>query len=618
MSERGDDDEDFEVITDKDFAKYPLQRPRHLWKPLNGDRQVRLLKIFPTVKDEGLPEDTIECRLETWDLDSAKGRYDALSYAWGAEGNGFEYIQCDNITKKIWRNLHQALIQLRRKISSKATRQTKLIWVDALCIDQTDMLERQNQIGLMKDIFGFAAQVLIWLGEHDEVSRQVWKSTEGAEPGSVTETLRNLFQWNMSMRESFVRRPWFHRVWTLQEVVLSRKATMLCGEGELDWATFCTIWKDRYHFMMNLKPEFRQERVDHIEKNISFTGLLQCFDIQQQIWQKNGETNMSLPLSEIIIRTWYRFATEDYDRIYAIIGLIDVAKYPLLRTPDYSGSILEFFVAVTKLAIQVDQTPALLNLAGLSPDDVKSIEDENSLSTATQAVEGKVEAGESSSPASNQNSPEKAGAVSRSTRRPSWVPDWKQKGYENSWLFRQLESDDSDARIHANPEKTGGHWYASRDAAERVWEPRFDENRLHILGHFVGYLPTRYGNPGNFTMTAISDGNAYDLHWVGENPIKDGEEYTIERAGMPYYGTTARDADVVCVFEGIRTLFLVRMMFEFPWSIWGAMEFLKEDTQYKGLKFNCYLVGPVQIEGLELKENPSLGRGSNHWQFIVH
>lgn len=576
-----DDIDDFHIITDQDFAKYPFKATQGPWKPLSGPRSIRLLKIFPSVRPAASDEETIECRLEDWNLDQASGKYEALSYAWGEPGNGFAYIQCDHVTMRIWRNLYQALRRLRDKINGGKTRQTRLIWVDALCIDQTNMLERQQQILLMKKIFGSASQVLIWLGEHDKASHKMWQSVKGVQPGSSKELIRNAIQWNVKMQDSFIRRPWFRRLWTLQEAVLSSKATFLCGDDEMDWTMFCTIWKARYEFMKSLKPEIRESRIDHIQESLDFIGLMNCFDIHQRRFDNSDNSFKTLPLSEIIIRTWYRDAKEAHDRIYALLGLIDLGKYAGLEMPDYSQSPLELFINVTKTAMRVDGMPALLNIAGISPDD-------SALEMNLRSL----------------------------IHRPSWVPDWRKHGWENNWLTARLASDDSNARMRPDAD--------TLLLEPRPWIPIFEGNRLVIRGHIVGHLfqprlnqslPSHDSDPPTFKVAGLSWGSSGQLRWVSR-ALGDKTEHTILRSRLPYDGETTKEGDVVCALEGIRSLFLVRMMFPFDFGEWGALEWLKEDVTYRGLELNCLLIGPVFIDDVELMENPSLGDG--HWSLIIN
>ena len=586
-------EDDAHMVTADDFVRYPRQARRQLWEPLTSPRSIRLLKLYPAPVQNTLVDQTPICTLETWNLDAAQGKYEALSYAWGLQGHAPQQIECNQITTNIWPNLHLALTALRQKLSKGTVRKSKLIWVDALCINQdTDkagMEERQKQILLMKDIFGFAAKVLIWLGSHDQASRQMWHSTQGVQPDSPMEQLRNAFQWgNLRMRQDFINRPWFHRVWTLQEACLSHKATLLCEEDELDWATFCTVWRKRYDFMKNLKPEYREPRTDHIDESLAFIGLINCFDMQTQMRGPEGERTFTLPLSEIIIRSWYRQATDLHDRIYALLGLIDITKYPGLEQVDYSKPLTEVFTEVTKIAMTVDQTPALLNIAGISSDG---------------------------SQVANKESLEFKGSLIN--LRPSWVPDWSKKGAENTWLISRLASDDSKARISPSPESR--HSWSVSSAS---WQPRFEDSRLHILGYFLGPIQ-KCRQPDSISKFELTPVTWYisGLRWV-EKPKGDTswnkKDWAVPSAGLPCYGETTKEGDVICAFEGIRSLFLVRLLFK--WTEWDTYgwEWLKEDQQYNGLKLNCQLIGPVFVPGLDLAENPSLGYSNNYWDIILN
>lgn len=109
----------------------------------------------------------------------------------------------------------------------------KVFWIDAICIDQNDFDERPVQIRLIGNIYSRAQAVRIWLGEAADDS-----------DGSM-EVLRQIFDaipfhklrlCNRRARsEDFLplgkifQRPWWHRVWVIQEFVLARQAIMVCG-----------------------------------------------------------------------------------------------------------------------------------------------------------------------------------------------------------------------------------------------------------------------------------------------------------------------------------------------------------------------------------------------------
>lgn len=80
--------------------------------------------------------------------------YEALSYVWGS-GELCHTIVCDGKALKITRNLYRALHFFRRKRRSRA------LWVDAICINQSNMAEKEIQIPLMRDIYTQASKVLM-------------------------------------------------------------------------------------------------------------------------------------------------------------------------------------------------------------------------------------------------------------------------------------------------------------------------------------------------------------------------------------------------------------------------------------------------------------------------
>ncbi|PMD45587.1 HET-domain-containing protein, partial [Hyaloscypha variabilis F] len=130
--------------------------------PLPGDRYIRLLRIV-----EGDAE-CISITLHTFPLEQLPD-YDALSYTWGkaisADGdddnNGpdiYYEILINTEPFSITENLYDGLAELRKEVMG-------YLWVDALCIDQTNIDEQASQVPLMGDIYSSASCVIIWLGE---------------------------------------------------------------------------------------------------------------------------------------------------------------------------------------------------------------------------------------------------------------------------------------------------------------------------------------------------------------------------------------------------------------------------------------------------------------------
>ncbi|KAH8883497.1 heterokaryon incompatibility, partial [Thozetella sp. PMI_491] len=86
--------------------------------------------------------------------------YEALSYVWGPP-NFSESISCHGVACKVTPNLLAALRRLRY------TNKDRTLWVDAICIRQSDIDERIQQVSRMGDIYSQASRVLVWLGDED-------------------------------------------------------------------------------------------------------------------------------------------------------------------------------------------------------------------------------------------------------------------------------------------------------------------------------------------------------------------------------------------------------------------------------------------------------------------
>lgn len=133
---------------------------RVFWQfpPLDSQsNDIRLLALMP-----GVGKTMIRCKQVNASLDDDIS-YEALSYAWG-DPHSKAFIEFESLPFPITANLYSALQQLR-PISAP-----RYLWIDALCIDQTNVSEKSHQVQLMGDIYKRAARVLVWLGEADEDS----------------------------------------------------------------------------------------------------------------------------------------------------------------------------------------------------------------------------------------------------------------------------------------------------------------------------------------------------------------------------------------------------------------------------------------------------------------
>ena len=120
---------------------------------------IRILQVHATVGAEK-NSTTLACDLFVADLD-AKPNFAALSYVWSAPGP-FK-LNCGSVEIPVTENCFSALRHIRDKIGTFA------VWVDAVCINQKDNIEKGTQIPLMGDICSSAREVFVWMGETSPV-----------------------------------------------------------------------------------------------------------------------------------------------------------------------------------------------------------------------------------------------------------------------------------------------------------------------------------------------------------------------------------------------------------------------------------------------------------------
>jgi Heterokaryon incompatibility protein (HET) len=190
--------------------------------PLAPDH-IRLLYIEP-----GVDESPIRCRLVTTSLE-ASPPYEALSYTWGSTEKD-STITCDNVPIFVTQNLYDAIKYLRNSENER------IMWIDAVCINQRNDQERTEQVGIMKVIYAKASRVVIWLGRETSEDKGAFFILSRFKElfakyglvevvGPIPDTDLGFPQWSDPEWSALVRlfqREWFRRIWVVQEATVSK------------------------------------------------------------------------------------------------------------------------------------------------------------------------------------------------------------------------------------------------------------------------------------------------------------------------------------------------------------------------------------------------------------
>ncbi|KAI2488503.1 heterokaryon incompatibility protein [Pyrenophora tritici-repentis] len=127
-------------------------------------REIRLLKLLPQDGNSKF-KNTPSCDIFHTSLNK-NPKFIALSYVWG-NAKDLGVIRVKDCTVKVTKNLYEAMMALGPR------KEPLVIWIDALCINQSDDNEKSWQVGLMADIYRRVHKVVAWLGPADDDSNQV-------------------------------------------------------------------------------------------------------------------------------------------------------------------------------------------------------------------------------------------------------------------------------------------------------------------------------------------------------------------------------------------------------------------------------------------------------------
>ena len=152
----------------------------------------------------------IECQLITCPLihSGSPHPFEALSYRWGSDDDQ-KPVYIDGYEVPVNRNLYAALSRLQDRFIER------IIWVDAICIDQKNDDEKGSQIQLMAKIFSKATRVLVWLGKERDNSDTAFKKIHQlvANDEPINSFLNVEAQEAISM---LLKRRWFQRIWVIK------------------------------------------------------------------------------------------------------------------------------------------------------------------------------------------------------------------------------------------------------------------------------------------------------------------------------------------------------------------------------------------------------------------
>ena len=303
------------------------------YKPINLEGPAfRLLRLL-----KGTGPD-IKCELfEAWLSIEDLIPYEAVSYTWGSMELSAS-VDVDGQTLHITENLYLALNYLRLGGADR------ILWVDAICIDQGNHQERGHQVQQMGSVYSQADRVVIWLGPATDDTNVLLDSLKRLEQESKRYTCsrwtltdrrwRNVWSslqlelmdknWNLAVRqctglESLLERPWFKRVWILQEVANAKRAIVCSGSRSLSARIFALAPS-----LVNVTPGFHCQAV---------------LDIMPGSSRKESWWNQRRDLQTLLFKFSRSNAGDPRDMVYALLGICSDARDEDFIAVDYTKEL---------------------------------------------------------------------------------------------------------------------------------------------------------------------------------------------------------------------------------------------------------------------------------------
>jgi hypothetical protein len=359
---------------------------RFPYRKLEGRTKIRLLKLFPEcheslaskVLGRKLHETDLFGTLIEVDLDGLPS-YECLSYTWGRSDPSC-VLWLDESMIPISDNLDLALRCLQLED------QPRLLWVDFVCINQMDLHERKNQVQLMHDIFSNAKKVVAYLGHEADGSERIPELLTkicSAHDLAMDANLKKMHctPWALSHCDlppsedalwqalrKFLTRPWFFRVWILQEALAAKKLDIMCGtwiaSAEFVFTALILSICHRFPgstFSLELNMPWEDENI----RGCSQVTLMHELGICNWIFQSLGKEPKQWSLIEVLERSRYASASDPRDRVFALLNLCKEGKDGGFQ-PDYTETVRETFIRTAEFLISSGQGAKVLLNAFLS------------------------------------------------------------------------------------------------------------------------------------------------------------------------------------------------------------------------------------------------------------
>jgi len=338
-----------------------LEKPDRLYiyDKIVTSTEIRLLYLVPSTISR-----VICCRMEHHPLDQAP-EYEAISYTWG-DNSRTQEILIDGCRFKITQNAYDSLYN--RSFYARTVR----VWIDSICIDQEDPIEKAKQVRLMTKIYKQASQVIVFLGNRpdahmiNDVLDELNRRRKWYDDSVLGEELHREYilqeaspRWQAFL--NFLDQPWFGRIWVLQEVAVAKTVHAIYGNRYIDWETLVEVLRT---FISEISADCQSLLYSAENYNTRQVSNAPAYASIMTTINQLLQEGESLPLS-ILLQLTHRFkATDPRDKLFALMGMSDPASCGPVQI-DYTKDVLSLYREIARYIFIRERGLSSLHNAGI-------------------------------------------------------------------------------------------------------------------------------------------------------------------------------------------------------------------------------------------------------------
>ena len=331
------------------------------------------------------------CNFHVRDLAASQGAYRAISYCWGDPKPTHRVLCSDGKSLLVTESAAEILkfIVPRNPMD--------FFWIDQLCINQTDLVEKSAQVLVMGQIYSFTKQVIAWMGRGGRSCKRAITFVEtlfskmeemerkGLQPTvvplmSLAARVHNIPAWLKAERQwsalsHLLRNPWFERIWVMQEVIMA--CTKTSHSARMKSPVLLSFEKYSVDFDLLVKV-LKVIENDHFDSELAYKpqdkNCVGELDILPpgynaiktfSTFRESRSRGTSIQFDSALSHSWHFKASNNRDKVYAVMAFADEALNANLR-PNYEWTVENVYTAwATALLERNGHYPMLLHMAGI-------------------------------------------------------------------------------------------------------------------------------------------------------------------------------------------------------------------------------------------------------------